>query len=305
MHAHLALGTLLAVGTARLAWHVWSLRSEGVFTGPDLHPPPEMFAPYEPASQRLTATVGYGMLAILGYVFAASVAKVVGQSVAERIDPGWIKDGQLVEPARTIVNYLAEDFGRLVGGVGTLLLMASFFARNSIRSIGWSLHRWGAGVLAGADAFVSVYPVCFALVLLTSLFVETPTHQVLEQLRSADTFTGVLLVFTAVVVAPIAEETLFRGWLQSGLRSFFETFVESPTPKQPIGHTARAAAIVLSSVCFAAVHVPYWHAMPALFALSVCLGLLFERRGTLVAPIALHLLFNAWNVAITMAGGDV
>jgi membrane protease YdiL (CAAX protease family) len=38
-----------------------------------------------------------------------------------------------------------------------------------------------------------------------------------------------------------------------------------------------------------------------LVTLGLALGLLRERTGGILAPIALHALFNAWNVALTLA----
>jgi len=92
---------------------------------------------------------------------------------------------------------------------------------------------------------------------------------------------AVLLVFTLLVV-PVFEELLFRGLFQSMIRGL----VERPWP-----------AILLTSVPFAVLH-PQTH-WPALLILGMCLGYVYERSGSLLRSIFVHMLFNAINVALT------
>jgi len=94
-----------------------------------------------------------------------------------------------------------------------------------------------------------------------------------------------LLVIFIVVVAPVFEEMLFRGMLQSMIHGFL--------PKPWI-------AVVLASVIFVVLH-PAMH-WPALFALSVCMGYSYERSGSLFRPILIHAAFNGINLAAAMAG---
>ncbi len=94
----------------------------------------------------------------------------------------------------------------------------------------------------------------------------------------------------AVVLAPIFEELLFRGMLQTAiLRAFGRPW----------------AAILVASACFAAIHtvgsinMP-WYGVAAIFVLSIGLGIAFERTKRIGVPILMHVLFNAGNVAITL-----
>ena len=89
-----------------------------------------------------------------------------------------------------------------------------------------------------------------------------------------------LIVFTAVVVVPFVEELIFRGMIQTMLRSY----IVKPWP-----------AIFLASFVFVVFHAdaPHW---PALFVLSICLGYTYEKSGSLFRSIFVHALFNAMSV---------
>ncbi|GIW70662.1 MAG: hypothetical protein KatS3mg102_0204 [Planctomycetota bacterium] len=88
----------------------------------------------------------------------------------------------------------------------------------------------------------------------------------------------VLVAAIACVLAPLAEEVLFRGLLYLPLRA----------------RLGRTGAIVASAALFAAVHPPV--DMPAVFALGVALALAYERAGSLWAPIAAHAANNLYTV---------
>ncbi len=115
-------------------------------------------------------------------------------------------------------------------------------------------------------------------------------HPLIEQIMAADDSTLlVLLVMQAVVAAPLVEELLFRGVLQTALGHGLGTVVGM--------QAGRWLAITAISLAFALVH-PLWSA-PTIFVLAMILGWLYERTGNLWVPIGLHFAFNA--VSITLA----
>lgn len=121
---------------------------------------------------------------------------------------------------------------------------------------------------------------------------ETPFgHPLLVMLRdNPDNGWAWLLAGCAVLAAPIVEETLYRGFIQSfGLRL-----------------TARPwAGVLLTSVLFMLMHsqrdgsVP-WAALVEIGVFGAILGFTFERTKKLGVPIAMHILFNAANLALAM-----
>ena len=88
---------------------------------------------------------------------------------------------------------------------------------------------------------------------------------------------------TIVVVAPVAEEIIFRGWLYGKIR-------EVLTNKVP-EKASIAISILVVSVLFGLVHFQ-WNVGVTVFALSVVLCGLREITGTVYASILTHMLKN-------------
>jgi membrane protease YdiL (CAAX protease family) len=128
------------------------------------------------------------------------------------------------------------------------------------------------GVVGFAVAFVAAG---LAGLPIEQRFGVDPTQQALSQ---AATVSGMLpLVFlSGVIIAPIAEEIVFRGYLYKAFRDRFRP----------------SYAIVLSAALFSAIHLELLAAVP-LFVIGVVLAYVYEKTGNLMAPITLHVLNNA------------
>lgn len=91
-------------------------------------------------------------------------------------------------------------------------------------------------------------------------------------------------ILFAVLLAPLAEEALFRGMLL-------------PLLVRRIG---AVPGLLLSSLAFALLHADAG-SFAALGLLSVALSLAYARTGSLRVPIAMHMLFNAANLLLLLA----
>jgi hypothetical protein len=107
-------------------------------------------------------------------------------------------------------------------------------------------------------------------------------HQELKIIAKFDNNLAVLIsvLIIVVVIGPLVEEFLFRGLLQTTIRSF--------------GHSPWVA-ITVTSVLFAFVHADLSH-QPAIFILSCGIGYSFEKSGSLLRSIFFHAIFNASSV---------
>lgn len=91
---------------------------------------------------------------------------------------------------------------------------------------------------------------------------------------------GPYLPWAAVVtVVAIAEEAFLRGALFDAVSSLF-------------AGPGTAAALAITSLCFAAVHVPLygWHTLPLNLAAGLWLGALRQAAGQWTAPAIAHVL---------------
>jgi uncharacterized protein len=90
-------------------------------------------------------------------------------------------------------------------------------------------------------------------------------------------------LFTILLAAPIIEEFLFRGYLQTFFKRYFP-------PK---------GAIVLSALCFSLFHfapsqgIGNISLVASLFLFAFFLGFIYERQASLFASIGLHMMFNS------------
>lgn len=85
----------------------------------------------------------------------------------------------------------------------------------------------------------------------------------------------ILAFFTLVVIAPVAEEVLFRGYLYGKLKKYVPLWI----------------AVIATSLLFGAIH-GNWNVIIDTFALSVVLCVLRELTGSIWASILLHMLKN-------------
>jgi membrane protease YdiL (CAAX protease family) len=97
-----------------------------------------------------------------------------------------------------------------------------------------------------------------------------------------------LAVLVIGILAPFAEELFFRGFIQTRFRE-----------RWPVG-----PAIVVSAVCFAALHLEWVHATLA-FVLGLYLGFVTEAAGSIRPAILCHLVNNTASTLLTAAFGSV
>ena len=114
------------------------------------------------------------------------------------------------------------------------------------------------------------------------------THPIIDYLAEHREPVAIgLVVLAAVVVAPLAEEFLFRRVLQGWLATV-----------EPL--LGPGSAIGLSSLAFAAAHAGHGLGWMPLLALGAVLGVIVRQTGSIVPAVLLHALFNAVSVVLLL-----
>lgn len=189
------------------------------------------------------------------------------------------------------IEQWALFLGTLLGGISVLIY--SFFCGKQI----WGKNPCFPSFLQGVLSWFYIFPFVFFSSLLGTFILallgyeNLPSQVAMSMVKAAksDTLLLSLQLFLVIVVAPLSEEVLFRGFLQRFL----------------VKHWGRVWGIVVVSLVFALFHfsssqgVGNFPLILALFVLSLFLGWMREKKSSLWTPIGLHVTFNA--VSITLA----
>lgn len=134
-------------------------------------------------------------------------------------------------------------------------------------------------------AFIVATLLAAGLVALFSLFPWFDANQAQETGFSIYVSGGdrIIAFITLVVIAPIAEEIIFRGWLYGRVRAK----LSAKLPE----HTGIIISILMVSVLFGLIHMQ-WNVGVNVFCLSVVLCTLREITGTIYAGILTHIIKN-------------
>ncbi len=166
-----------------------------------------------------------------------------------REDIGWTAGRQpLLEPLAGLTCYVTNLPVVALGFLLTLGLAAGYAA--------W--ERGGAGEGGAPPA---------------------PSHPALQELANPDWPSLILLFFLLSVVAPVVEETMFRGVLHRSLRA-------SAFPARPLLGGLATALVV--NLVFASVHPQGPLFIPVLTAMAFGFSLAREWRGTLIPGMVAH-----------------
>jgi hypothetical protein len=157
--------------------------------------------------------------------------------------------------------------------------------RSSLGAIGWRRLRWSDPGMAFAG--FAIYFVAYAVILAVSTHLFPGINVDQKQELGFDNASGetnlILTFMSLVVMPPIVEETVFRGFVYTGIRN----------KVRPIG------AAVLTSLLFAIAHLQFGSGKPLLwvaaldtFTLSLVLCYLRQTTNSLWPGVFLHGLKN-------------
>jgi membrane protease YdiL (CAAX protease family) len=206
----------------------------------------------------------------------------------------------------------------LLQAAGMLLSLAAGLIWPVLRGIPWRQVRQEVGLtlgrhpwlepLIGLGGYALVLPTFAVGIIISSVLiqyerhvrvgdrpeqyfapVDQPSHPIMEWLQDPDWSLLAQVVLVACVLAPLVEETMFRGALYRHLRN--------ATARLGRAGSFLISALIVSFV-FAVIHPQGILAVPALMALAFGLNILREWRGSLLPSMMVHGIHNGLTTFI-------
>jgi membrane protease YdiL (CAAX protease family) len=251
-----------AVGLIFYAW----LFDRAVFEGKG-RVPAERFGPLDFGIATVLITF-FAFVTVAG--FRSMAGEKPGASSATPSETGMV--------IGVIVNTMI--FGTIIGGI--------------LGSLSWRGIRWResfgldrvtppAAAAKAALLLLLALPVISGALLMTQLALGSGGNDRQEVVQffaeSGSSPAKWVVALSAVVLAPLMEEIIFRGYLYPVLRRY-------------LGVTL---GVLLNAALFAAIHL-HGPSLGGLFMLAVCVTLAYEWTGSILVPVLMHALFNSLTV---------
>lgn len=205
-----------------------------------------------------------------------------------------------------------------------LLTFVQILVKGGISEFGLGKKHFLQALPQGVKALGLFLPWWISVAMITSFIStlvrhgEAPKHPILKEMgQNQILWEQMVLLVSAVVMAPLVEELFFRGLIHAALHRLI-SWNEWREGGNDVGVSKtksfevwsvqryfsnklwnRWSIILISSVFFAVVHgTNGWEAVVIIFPLALGLGLVYELTGNLWACMVLHGLFNGLNLLL-------
>jgi membrane protease YdiL (CAAX protease family) len=226
-------------------------------------------APWGPIAAFLTVFIGYQLTAITFYLLTEYLPDSVKESLLPDSD-AWA----------TLVYQTAGVLPIIVA-----ICIAVFLLKGKLSDLGFKKSRISLVLTSTLTVFAGYILVTIVISSLLAFVLPENVLNAEQDLGIETDFSSMAttlpLMISVLVLAPITEEIIFRGFIFKGLRSKFSFWT----------------AAIVSSLAFAAVHLQ-WNVAFDVFILAIGAAWLMERTGSIYAAILLHVIKN--SVAIML-----
>jgi uncharacterized protein len=215
---------------------------------------------------------------VLGVIYVC----FTGLSSRRSIDPKTIDTGKLITAV----------LSQWVIIIGTILVV--LLARGIQPSVVFGFDRLSTRhvIMQAVGLLLLALPIVFATSFLISTLLKVDPHQDSQEIvqifqGAKDPAKKFPIIILAVLIAPLAEEFVFRGFLYGVLKRYFGAF----------------PSLLFTGILFALLHLHLPSLLP-LFVLACALTMAYELSGTLLVPIAMHAIFNATTLLMVSFSGQ-
>jgi membrane protease YdiL (CAAX protease family) len=216
----------------------------------------------------------------------------IGQITTEILPTPNVQDDSCLSFAQFVTQTMLAFHGAVAVAVWFLFMVRQMDSRHAF---GVRRGRTTQEVIFAIIGNLAAFPIiCLAAFLAGLILNAMGQQQTFQQVITMVAAPGqsipmrVYLCVLAVVVAPVVEETLFRG-------------MALPVLTRYLGFPA---AVAITSLVFALMHghVP---SLAPLFVLAVSFSLAYTLTGSLRVPIVMHAVFNAVNIGNVLLFPDI
>jgi membrane protease YdiL (CAAX protease family) len=200
---------------------------------------------------------------------------------------------EMPEHSQVLAQTFAFSAISAVSALGAVVLVRKYFSRG-LKGFGLNFSKLLKDAFFAAPYLLAVWPVAIAVLLLTARVGKViygddyaiEPHENLVLIRShTQPIVRAMILFSGAIITPFFEEVLFRGLIQTTIRSY----------------TMRPwLSITITSGIFAMFHSQEAH-WPAIFILGMLFGYAYEKSGSLFRPIFIHILFNGLTILAVMS----
>ncbi len=198
-------------------------------------------------------------------------------------------EGAIIKYAPIFEN---ENFNMVfntgIVNIGAIAVIIFFVAKKygqSLSALGISGKKIIPSVFMGIAGYITAMPVIFVIMLLTLAIIKLtgykpPVQPIVEIfMQEKDTSVLWVSVLFAAVCGPIAEEIFFRGFMYGAVKK----------------KTGAWGGILITGALFSALHAHVVGFMP-IMALGVLLAYLYEKTGSIIPSITVHIIHNVGTV---------
>jgi len=168
-----------------------------------------------------------------------------------------------------IFHFIVNKYGHKLSDIGLTF-------KNPVKNAGYAVI-----------GYIALVPVVIIIMVMTFFVVKwlnyQPPVQPIVRIFMEEKTTGILLLSTlfAAIFGPVAEEIFFRGFLYSSIKKIAGSFW----------------GIMITSVIFSALHAHPVGFLP-IMALGMLLAYMYEKTGSLVPCISIHIIHNVIMVVL-------
>ncbi|GEP45927.1 CPBP family intramembrane glutamic endopeptidase [Brevifollis gellanilyticus] len=177
---------------------------------------------------------------------------------------------------------------------GLLVYLSTLRGVNPAELFGLRRVRLPRAALTGLLAIIPTWVIVTACMVLMNgwmkgFWPDLQGQDTAEAFRQSDDVVAkIMMAISAAIVAPLVEETIFRGFIYGTLKK----------------HTDGIFAALASSLLFAVVHMHVGTLFPlAVLALAFCAA--YEYTGSLLVPMVMHGIFNATSLVLMILFPDM